>query len=148
MNLRYYPLPLCVQNLADGSEYQFELLTNFVYRIGEPFTPLSCIVVPAGYRTDFASIPRPLQGIFNADNDVAPAAVIHDFLYSSLMVPRDRADEIFHEALRRNGVGKIRARVLWAGVRIGGWVGYGRNPAAASDWLARGAVAAEQWGDQ
>lgn len=102
-------------------------------------------MVPLGFETDFASIPRPLQGFLDADNDVAPAATIHDFLYSSMLCARSEADSIFFQALRANGVGWMRARLLWAGVRAGGWTRWGSDAAAAADWSEKGAAALERW---
>lgn len=174
MNATAFPLPLKIENLADGSEYEFKLLSQFVFRwqgtekratraawdhtitVYQPDgtvtpgtyqeQPARDLVVPAGFCTDFASIPRPLQGFLDAVNDVAPAAVVHDFLYTSQMFEsRAMADRIFFDALRANGVGWMRARTLWAGVRLGGWIKWGKNPEEASDWFIRGAEAADAW---
>lgn len=147
MNATAFPLPLKIENLADGSEYEFKLLSQFVFRWqGTKEQPARDLVVPAEFCTDFASIPRPLQGFLDAVNDVAPAAVVHDFLYTSQMFEsRAMADQIFFDALRANGVGWMRARTLWAGVRLGGWIKWGKNPEEASDWFIRGAEAADAW---
>lgn len=141
MNTQAFPVPLKIENKADGSQYQFVLLSDFVFlpTSGRP------IVVPVGFETDFASIPRPLQGILDADNDVAPAATIHDFLYSSMLRIRSEADSLFFQALRANGVGWLRARLLWAGVRSGGWTRWGSDAVAAADWSEQGAAALERW---
>jgi len=141
MNAEAFPLPLRIENRADGSQYNFILLSDFVFvrRVG------CAVVVPAGFDTDFASIPRPLQGVLDAVNDVAPAAVIHDFLYSSMILSRAAADAVFFEALRRNGVSWIRARALWAGVRVGGWSRWGEDVAAAADWSEKAARALDRW---
>jgi len=147
MNASAFPLPLKIENLADGSEYEFKLLSQFVFRWqGSKTQPARDLVVPAGFCTDFASIPRPLQGFLDAVNDVAPAAVIHDFLYTSQMFEdRANADGVFFDALRANGVGWMRARTLWAGVRLGGWIKWGKDPVEASNWFILGAEAADAW---
>ena len=174
MNRHAFPLPLKIQDHADGSRYAFELLEPFVYEwpgtakyatraAWDPYIPLyqpdgsvtpgtyqkqpaRAIVVPTGFRTDFASIPRPLQGFLDAVNDVAPAAVVHDFLYTSLMFEdRAQADGIFYDALRSNGVGWIRARAMWLGVRLGGAGAWADDLGKASEWFIRGAEAADAW---
>lgn len=147
MQYKSFPLPLVIKNLADGSNYEFELTLPFVFRWnGCSGQPARDIVVPAGFRTDFASIPRPLQGFLDAVNDVAPAAVVHDYLYTSqYFETRSIADRVFLDALQANGVGWIRARTLWAGVRVGGWTRFGDDPKTAADWLEKGAEAADAW---
>jgi len=156
MNPHFFPLPLLVKDLADGSAFEFETVAPFVFCWkGIPEDPVSGqlieqpardIVVPAGFRTDFASIPRPLQGFLDAVNDVAPAALVHDFLYTCGMFERrEYADRVFLDALRANGVGWIRARTLWAGVRLGGGSHYVEDAAKAADWYVLGAEAADAW---
>lgn len=59
------------------------------------------LVVPAGFLTDFASVPRwPMVWLLAGDTAHAPAAV-HDFLYQVHLpgVPRALADDVFDEAL-------------------------------------------------
>jgi hypothetical protein len=78
------------------------------------------IVVPAGFETDFASVPR-LPFVFLLAGDCADeAAVIHDYLYSSRMLPRATADAVLREASEVMGVPAWRRWMMWAGVRIGG----------------------------
>lgn len=148
MNPHFFPLPLLVKDRADGSAFEFETVSPFVFCWqGIPdCQPARDIVVPVGFRTDFASIPRPLQGFLDAVNDVAPAALVHDFLYTCGMFERrEYADRVFLDALRANGVGWIRARTLWAGVRLGGGSHYVEDAAQAADWFILGAEAADAW---
>lgn len=147
MNQHFFPLPLLVKDLADGSAFEFETVAPFVFCWqGISDQPARDIVVPVGFRTDFASIPRPLQGFLDAINDVAPAALVHDFLYTCGMFERrEYADRVFLDALRANGVGWIRARTLWAGVRLGGGSHYVEDAAKAADWFILGAEAADAW---
>jgi hypothetical protein len=63
------------------------------------------IVVPAGFRTDFASIPRlfwPLIG--HPAGRYAQAASLHEWLYRNHLVSRAESDRIFHEAMGTLGV--------------------------------------------
>lgn len=85
------------------------------------------IVVPAGFETDFASVPRwPLTFALLGSYGHA-AAVIHDYLYDTGELSRKDADRAFHEALRSSGIARWRAWIMWAGVRIGGKSRYSTN---------------------
>lgn len=76
--------------------------------------------VPAGFVTDFASIPR-LPGVFLIFGDTAhEAAALHDYLYATGKVPRDVADKIFLEAMRDTGVAWWRRILMYLGVRLFG----------------------------
>ena len=78
------------------------------------------IIVPPGFKTDFASVPR-LPIIYEAfGNHAAEAAVVHDYLYTTKIVTRDMADAVLREAAGVQGVSAWRAWCIWAGVRIGG----------------------------
>ncbi|WP_108095988.1 DUF1353 domain-containing protein [Pseudomonas sp. GV071] len=48
------------------------------------------------------------------------AAVIHDYLYATGLLPRLLADRVFRDALRSSGHARWRAGLMWAGVRLGG----------------------------
>jgi Protein of unknown function (DUF1353) len=81
----------------------------------------TCITVPAGFETDFASIPRLFwSSIGHPAGEYAQAAVLHDWLYRSQLVPRARADALFSEAMKVLGVPGWRRWLMWAAVRVGG----------------------------
>jgi hypothetical protein len=81
-------------------------------------------VVPEGFVTDFASVPRlPLMFLL-AGNEAHEAAVVHDWLYSKQDVPRSQADAIFKEAMGASGEPGWRSWFMWAGVRAGGWMAW------------------------
>ncbi len=78
-------------------------------------------IVPRGFATDFASVPR-LIIVFAAVGDTAhEAAAVHDFLYSTHPVSRKIADAVLREAAIVSCVPAWRAWLLWAGVRAFGW---------------------------
>ena len=52
------------------------------------------------------------------------ASTIHDGLYHDLTLPRNVCDDILSEVMCCSQVNRIKAKLLWAGVRIGGWVVY------------------------
>lgn len=77
-------------------------------------------VVPAGFQTDLASVPRlPVIYLLTGDTSSA-AAVVHDWLYSSHVVTRELADAVLREASQVIGVPGWRRWLMWAGVRLGG----------------------------
>lgn len=75
--------------------------------------------VPAGFRTDFASVPRWLWSIFPpADPKYVAAAVLHDWLCSRKEFTYKFSDDLFFEAM---GVLKTpiwKRWVMWTFVRI------------------------------
>ena len=100
------------------------------WRLLAPFSYLApghgLITVPAGFETDFASVPRwPLAFALLGSYGHA-AAVIHDWLYTTGELSRPDADRVFHEALRSSGIARWRAWLMWAGVRVGGLGSYVR----------------------
>jgi hypothetical protein len=80
------------------------------------------ITVPAGFQTDFASVPRGFWNLFPPTGRYAPAAVLHDFLYAvgrvgSVPVSRAYADGVLRRASGDLGVsGRVRW-FMWLGVR-------------------------------
>lgn len=56
------------------------------------------IVAPAGFVTDYASVPRVPFAYWIAGDRAHPAAVIHDWLYTSHLVDRATADAVLEEA--------------------------------------------------
>lgn len=85
------------------------------------------LVVPAGFVTDLASVPRlPFAFWFTGDTAHAPT-VVHDFLYGTRMVPRAVADAIFAEAMVDIGEPAWRRGLMWAAVRLFGWRAWARS---------------------
>ena len=80
------------------------------------------IIVPAGFTTDFASVPR-IPMIFDWLGDRGNlAATVHDYLYTAPhpLPSRDLADQILYEALIAQGVPELDAQAIYEGVRLGG----------------------------
>jgi hypothetical protein len=104
---------------------RWALLSPLRYQSARP--AVDRVVVPAGFQTDLESVPRWLPLAYALLRDTAPGAgVVHDYLYASQLIPRVDADAVLYEAARVAGVAPWRAWSLWVGVRIGGWVAYGR----------------------
>ncbi|MGW0181763.1 DUF1353 domain-containing protein [Nocardia sp. NPDC003345] len=75
--------------------------------------------VPAGFRTDFASVPRPVVWLVPRYGVYTRAAILHDYLLRSEVVSAVDADGIFRRALRECDVSVPRQWMMWAGVRFG-----------------------------
>lgn len=99
--------------------------------------------IPAGFKTDFASVPKVLWWILPPHGKHAKAAVVHDWLYVvrpevratklgntwtastyTRHVTRREADGVFRRIMKECGVGWLRRYIMWAGVRLGGWVSW------------------------
>jgi hypothetical protein len=92
------------------------------------FSPWGKITVPLGFITDGASVPRIFWNILSPFGEYAPAAIIHDFLYSKdsdgYEYERWECDQLFLMAMKDCGVGWIKRHAIYNAVRIGGWASY------------------------
>jgi len=89
------------------------------------------IEVPAGFMTDFASVPRFLWWLIPPWGLYSGPAIVHDYLYTYHSVPgavadsiceidRPTADRIFYKLMLYVGVSPLRARLMVTAVRIFG----------------------------
>lgn len=86
-------------------------------------------VVPAGFVTDFASVPR-VPVVYMLFGDRAHReAVVHDWLYQSHRVSKGMADKVFKEAMAARGKGWFTRWGMYLGVVIGGRSSYKSGPA-------------------
>ncbi|MFE7802248.1 DUF1353 domain-containing protein [Nocardia sp. NPDC057440] len=76
-------------------------------------------VIPEGFRTDFASVPRAFVWLIPRYGAYTRAAILHDYLRSSGVVGVADADGIFRRALHEAGVSVPRRWMMWAAVRLG-----------------------------
>jgi hypothetical protein len=105
---------LIVEKLQDGKNWK--VVKGFTYTTEQGLD----IVVPDGFVTDFASIPRGLWNVFPPTGKYGHAAVIHDYLYRATSVPRVQADRVFRDAMKELGVGKISRNIIYWSVRAFG----------------------------
>jgi hypothetical protein len=92
-----------------------------MWKLVEPFMYASRIVgqtitVPAGFETDFASVPRLPLAYLIGGGEANEAAVVHDFLYVSKQTSKEVADNVFLEAMEESGVSWWRRKMMWAAV--------------------------------
>lgn len=123
-----FPDPLICEHVSDD-----------IWKLHEPFRFIhnrlgvleETIVVPAGYETDFASVPGIFWSLVPKDGQYDGAAVIHDFLYGmkgkDVEPPRTRheCDDIFLDGMAVLNVPKWKRDIMWFAVRIGGWLPWG-----------------------
>lgn len=105
-------------------EYRFELLSPFYYHVGD-YPSEQIICVPAGFVTDFASVPRLLWAIFPPHGKWAKAAIVHDFLYTKPHTrSKEECDLIFLEAMSVLGVPVVTRKLMYWAVRFFGREAY------------------------
>lgn len=83
------------------------------------------IIVPQGFETDFASVPRGLWNLFPPDGSYTAAAVVHDFLYRKTRYNRARCDSVFLEAMKSLGTNWFARYTIYSAVRAFGWLARG-----------------------
>jgi len=87
------------------------------------------IEIPAGFKTDYASIPRFLLPFFvKYQKAYKKASVIHDWLYW-LQKPHTRAvaDKIFYDAMYLGEIPSFKRNFIYWGVRCFGAKAWNRN---------------------
>lgn len=78
-------------------------------------------IVPVGFATDFASVPRAFWSLFPPYGRHTKAAVLHDFLYVAQITSRKDADGIFLRVMKELGTSWVRRRIMHRAVRLAGW---------------------------
>jgi hypothetical protein len=88
------------------------------------------ITVPAGFVTDFASVPRSLWSELSPVGEHQRAAIVHDYLYWFQPCEREETDNLLMIAMSQDGVSDLQRGAVYAGVRVG----------SADAWNANGAA--------
>lgn len=127
---------LVVEDLENGN---WKVDRSFSYDVGELGSGHT-VIIPAGFNTDYASIPRVLWNILPPNGQAYDrAAVVHDYLYRGGFVTvrmydpetateyelhqdptRAETDSILNEAMAVSGVGRVKRWMIYSGVRVGG----------------------------
>jgi hypothetical protein len=82
--------------LFQGDGATFMLTEPLVYRVERTN---QIITVPAGFVTDFASVPWAARSIIDVVGKHSVGAVVHDYLYWDQQCSRYEADLLLHEAM-------------------------------------------------
>lgn len=85
--------------------------------------------VPAGYLTDFASIPRTAWWWLPPDDPkLIYAAAVHDRSYETHELPRLEADRLLIEIASMQGLSTASCALVYSAVRLGGARAYETGP--------------------
>lgn len=89
---------------------KFELAENII---------IEGFVIPKGFKTDFASIPLFLVPFIGrpTKKEFRRASILHDFLLVSGQVSSTKASKLFKKVLIEDGTNKIKANIMYLGVR-------------------------------
>jgi hypothetical protein len=117
------PVPLTP--FGDGQDSV--LMADLTYRIGETNY---VIVVPAGFVTDFASVPRAFWAVLPPFGNHQLAAIVHDFLYWDQGCTREQADALLRVAMAESRVDPGKRDVIWQAVRAFGGTAWSNNASA------------------
>ncbi len=128
------PIPATMfKPFADNQQWM--LGEDVVYTLG---TTNVSIRVPAGFVTDFASIPQAFWSFGLSPNGrYSKAAVIHDYLYWFQPCSRAQADNILAIAMQESGVSKAKAFEIYQGVHLGGQPAWDQNARDRHNGLPR-----------
>jgi len=88
------------------------------------------LVIPPGFLTDLASIPRLFLPIVD-DDELAEAGTIHDHLYRQPTlyrgVTRRQMDRVMVDKMKEDGVSWWKRRLVYVGLRLGGGKAWRKN---------------------
>jgi hypothetical protein len=116
--MSYFVLAAIVLERPIGSESEWILKSDLAYY--SEFLE-ERIVVPAGFKTDFASIPRFFHRLLPKNGRHDAAAVVHDWLYATAYTDKDTADKVFLEAMKAIGVSAWKRNAMYRAVK---WFGF------------------------
>lgn len=102
------------------------MMKEYVYEVGKIGSG-DKVIVPEGFITDFASIPRPLWSFLPPWGKYGKAAIVHDYLYDTAIRTRKDSDSIFLEIMKNSGVNTLIRNIIYYSVRTFGWVFYNRD---------------------
>lgn len=85
------------------------------------------VVVPAGFVTDLASIPRIFWSVLPTDGVYTFPAIVHDYLYWTQTLPREVADDVLRQGMDDMKVPAVDAWAIHKAVRLGGGGAWEKN---------------------
>ena len=102
--------------------YRWHLVEDFGYQSQAG----NVLIVPAGFETNFASVPRLLWPILPLSDAVYDkAAVLHDYAVSNRkLIGYSLMDchRLFREVLRFSGTGRVKTAVMYTAVVAFNWI--------------------------
>lgn len=120
--------------IRPGDRLIVEPISPVLWKTIEPVTVkigIAEFVIPAGYITDFATVPRIAVWLIPRFGAYTIAAIFHDWLLTHELpagrVTAVEADRLFLLALRALKVPPVRRHLMWTGVRWGAAFSKRRN---------------------
>ena len=107
-----------------GDGATFALGKTFYYEIK---ATKKKIAVPAGFVTDFASVPALAQGLIPRLGPHSVAAIIHDYLYWDQSCTRLEADNIMVQIMKEYGSSWATRALVYRALRLGGGSSWQQN---------------------
>jgi hypothetical protein len=115
--------PPVTKEFADGRDWM--IFETIEYSIGNSGV---IIIVPKGFVTDYASIPKPLWSFgLSPHGKYGKAAIVHDYLYWKQDCTRMQSDNLLLIAMKESGVSPSQQSEIHLGVRAGGGVAWESN---------------------
>ena len=108
---------------------KFKLADTFELRVSDELEDgfTEYFIVPKGYVTDLASIPRLFWNIVPPNlSEAQQASVIHDYIYSHLYwyYSKDYADRLLRDLMKKDGASKFVYNLFYTAVKYGGRGGW------------------------
>lgn len=129
------------------------VIRSFAFGLTGPHDP-EHIIVPAGFCSDGASVPRLFWGVISNWGKYAQAAIVHDLIYATGLLDRAAADRIFREAIQVLGRdtetdlptarGQVSSFIGYWAVQLGGAGGYRNGEANYAAMAGRALKRAEK----
>lgn len=113
--------PICIEPYK---AYHYHVCTDIHFKIEN-----KNYVIPKGFETDLASIPRFMWPIIApANSSFIKPAIVHDWFYRKTCdYNRKQTDLIFYHLLRNEGVSWAQASAMYYAVRLFGWPFYNED---------------------
>lgn len=102
-----------VDDTANDGRGEWELTEPLIYQSAT----VGLVVVPKGFRTDYASVPRAPLAFLIAGDRAHRASVVHDYLIRLSLCDRSLADEVFLEAMTVTNIPEVVRDIMYRFVR-------------------------------
>lgn len=111
----------------------WELLADIGYE--NAYYKITC---KSTFKTDGASIPKILWSLVGSplEDDLLMPAIIHDGLYTLMLLSREKCDKLLLEMLKYNGVSDIRADLIYSAVRAFGGSHWSKDTSASASLIS------------
>lgn len=76
------------------------------------------IIIPRGFVTDLASVPRAFWSVLPKTGKYMSAAILHDFLYADHRCTKEQADLILKMEMELFGVSSVQSEPIYQAVRL------------------------------